>query len=110
MNTLGEFYDVKKVARILCVHPNTVYLWIYKQQLEAYNINGLIRVSNYDLEEFLYEKRLFVDTTIDDFESECYNPDVTTILDEFDLDDFEKFLKAIKRKDSDDVNNLINLI
>ncbi|KUP08956.1 hypothetical protein Q75_01720 [Bacillus coahuilensis p1.1.43] len=61
MNTLGVLYEVKEVARILGVHQSTVYLWIYEQQLEAYNFNGLIRISDIHLEEFIHERRMMVD-------------------------------------------------
>lgn len=44
---------VKEVAEELRVHPQTVYRWIYAKKLKALKIDGILRVEEEALKEFM---------------------------------------------------------
>lgn len=44
---------VSEVAKMLKVHPQTVYRWIYLKKLEALKIDGMVRVTEEQLNKFM---------------------------------------------------------
>jgi len=44
---------VNEIAKKLKVHPQTVYRWIYNGKLKALKIDGLVRVTEEQYEEFI---------------------------------------------------------
>ncbi|MEG0448997.1 MAG: helix-turn-helix domain-containing protein [Lysinibacillus sp.] len=69
MKTFGKFYSVKEVSEIFGIQPDTIYLWIFMDVIKAYKLETLVRISEYDLKEFL---KIYEISTNDmfDFENE----------------------------------------
>ncbi|MDQ0230261.1 helix-turn-helix domain-containing protein [Metabacillus malikii] len=87
MKTLGKFYSVKEVTDIFGVQSDTIYEWIYTVSLKAYKLDGIVRISEYHLKEFLQMSEIVIDDMFD-FANE-------------DVDYYPLFLDWIKQRDNE---------
>ena len=53
INAMPEYYTISEVAVKLKVTKQTVYNWINDKKLKATEVGGLVRISEYDLRDFL---------------------------------------------------------
>lgn len=83
MNTFGKFYSVKEVSEIFGVQPNAVYTWIYVDILKAYDFDSIVRISEYDLKEFLETNEILINDMFD--------------FDNEEVDYYQVFLSRIKQ-------------
>ncbi|GEM_PF-3615596 len=75
MKTFGKFYSVNEVSEIFGVQPDTVYTWIYADILRAYKLDSIVRISEYDLKEFLEMNKILINDMFDfDNEKADYYP------------------------------------
>lgn len=47
---------VDEVAERLKVHPNSVYRWIYDGKLKSLKIEGIVRITEQDYQDFITKK------------------------------------------------------
>ncbi|OIK08920.1 helix-turn-helix domain-containing protein [Bacillus sp. MUM 13] len=91
MNKLEKLYTVQQIGEMFSVNTDTVYEWVYMQCVDAYNINGLIRISENSLKELMQECIIIADSMYD-FSNE-------------DVDYFPEFLKWAKLYDKESLQS-----
>jgi excisionase family DNA binding protein len=52
---------VEDVSERLKVHPQTVYRWIYDGKLKSLKIEGIVRITEEDYQDFIGKKPTLVD-------------------------------------------------